>query len=325
MAALQLHVVDRHTEVERLVRTAEYNGSLGSDRKPVLLYSSQVFGSGKTMFGINAISLIKDPAVAQALIDPPTDAPNIPRDLINMRRNQEFTQEKVDSYINAKTVYVDLALGLEKSPVRAEKRMTFEEALYHAIYSAATDTKIAITDLDSKIGTYSADNLMSLLVKETGHTGKWFLFIDEIGHMEVLERHYDEIKSKPTVVAYTALFTLLRPFLTRNDTFAFCAGKSAHLTAKSLEESTSPVLLRLLAVSPLLPQHIVEVLRMTKYPPNKPLYLALGLPDDDKILLLLAKVLYHYTGGIPRLVLAALESLLSNSPVPLTSDGMEQV
>lgn len=133
--ALDLHVVDRHTEVERLVRTAEYNGVLRSDRKPVLLYSSQVFGSGKTMFGIHATSLLKDPAVVQALIHPPISATDVPQDLIDNRNKQTFTQEKVDSYINARTVYVDLGLGLAKSAATeaGNHTTTFENALYHAI------------------------------------------------------------------------------------------------------------------------------------------------------------------------------------------------
>ena len=43
---MPLTVVDRHIEVEWLVRTAEFNHSSIGD-KPVLLYSSQTFGTGK--------------------------------------------------------------------------------------------------------------------------------------------------------------------------------------------------------------------------------------------------------------------------------------
>jgi hypothetical protein len=320
--ALRLHVVDRHTEVERLVRTAEFNGNLEIDRKPVLLYSSQVFGSGKTMFGINATLLLNDTVIKQALLHPSLNATDVYQDLIDMRKSQTFTQDMVDSYTNTKTVYVDLGLGLEKSPVRAEKRTTFHEALYHAIYCAATNGHITIQQLDSEIGSYSPTSLIDLLVRKTKHTGKWFFFIDEIGSMETLESDYDDIKPR-SVDAYTRLFGILRPFLKRKDTFAFCAGKSAHLTAKSLEESTSPVLLRLMAMSPLLPQHIAEVLHKTKHQ-GKLLYHALGLSDDNAVLVL-AGILYHYTGGIPRLVLAALESLLSAAPIPPTKGEIEKV
>jgi hypothetical protein len=321
LASLRLYTVDRHMEVERLVRTAEFNGHLDVDYKPVLLYSSQVFGSGKTKFGINATLLLKDPAVKQALLRPNYDTTDIPQDLIDMRKEQKFTEELVDSYINARTVYVDLGRGLESSPVGAEKRITFRHALYHAIYCAATGGHVTIQQLNSEIGSYSPVSLMDLLVRKTEHTGKWFFFIDEIGSMETLELDYDDIKPQ-SVDAYTTLFATLRPFLQREDTFVFCAGKSAHLTSKSLEESTSPVVLRLLAMSPLQPQHIVEVLRKTEHR-GKPLQQTLGLHDDD--LLPFAEILYRYTGGIPRLVLASFVSLLGAAPLPPTIGEIEKV
>jgi hypothetical protein len=144
-----------------------------------------------------------------------------------------------------------------------------------------------------------------------------------------LGKDYEDIQNPAThlttkpqsVDAYTRLFGILLPFLRRDDTFVFCAGKSAHLTAKSLEESRSPVRLRLLAMSPLLPQHIVEVLRKTNHK-GKTLQQVLGLPDD---LLPFAEILYHYTGGIPRLLLAVLESLLGTAPLPPTKDEIEKV
>jgi hypothetical protein len=66
------------------------------------------------------------------------------------------------------------------------------------------------------------------------------------------------------------------------------------------------------------------VLRKTEHQ-GKPLYLALELPDDGAGLVLLADILYHYTGGIPRLVLATLESLLSAVPLPPTKGEIEKV
>jgi hypothetical protein len=322
MASLRLHVVDRHTEVERLVRTAELNGNNATDRKPVLLYSSQAFGSGKTMFGINAISLLQDSAVVQALLCPATDATNVPADLIEMRRTQTFTKDIVDLYINAKTVYVDLGLGMAKSAAIEEKRTTFQDALYHAIYRAAVG-KITFAQFKAKLVNFDPDELMDLLIQETKHTGKWFFFIDEIGSMETLAKAYDDIKPQPAD-AYAWLFKLLHPFLIRKDTFAFCAGKSAHLTKMSLAETSSPVLLRLMAMSPLQPLHIIEVLRKTQHQ-DKRLFQALELPDDDNKLRLFADILYHYTGGIPRLILATLESLLSAAPLPPTSDEIEKL
>ncbi len=101
MAALSLYVADRNTGVERLVRMAEFNQSLPATEKPVLLYSAQMFGSGKSTFGVKAISLLNDPAVQHTLLNPPTDT-NVPLDLSTMRSKQHFSQELVDLYLNAK-------------------------------------------------------------------------------------------------------------------------------------------------------------------------------------------------------------------------------
>lgn len=250
MVSLQLAVVDRLIEVETLVRTAESNGHLSASDKPVLLYSSQMFGSGKTTFGINAISLLQQvPTISQALLDPPTATDDVPQYLSAMREGQTFTPQLVDSYRTARTLFVDLS-RLEESPTTTERRITFKEALYHALYCAAIGGT-AIHQFLREILTLSPHSLLDLLVQKTGHKGKWFFFIDEIGHIENLGLDYDDIANPglhlttnpnpKRINGYTRLFDILHWFLVRNDTFVFCAGKSARLTEKSLEESGSPV------------------------------------------------------------------------------------
>lgn len=324
---LRLHVVDRNTEVERLVRTAEFNKHLLDTEKPILLYSSQVFGSGKSTFGVNAISLLQDPAVIQALLHPPSAA-NLPQDLIDMRDGQKFTQELVDSFLATRTIYVDLKKGLVEST--NTNKISFKKALYHKLYCTAVGN-ISTKDFFAEIEDFDSGPFMDLLVRKTGHTGKWFFFIDEIGYMEQMAKEYPDINepttfdsnSKPKHIdGYTRLFDVLCPFLVRDDTFVFCAGKSAHLTSKSLKESGSPVRLRLLAMSPLQPQHIVEVLQKSTHK-SQSLQQALGVTKN--LLLPFAEILYWYTGGIPRLICRALESLLGKAPIPLDEDEIKKV
>jgi hypothetical protein len=104
----------------------------------------------------------------------------------------------------------------------------------------------------------------------------------------------------------------------RDDSFAFCAGKSAKLTAISLEESGSPVRVCLLALSALQPAHIIDIIaNTTRY--GQPIMKLLGLTED--VLPIFAQIVYHFTGGIPHLISRTLESLLAhNIPISANKD-----
>ena len=80
--------------------------------------------------------------------------------------------------------------------------------------------------------------------------------------------------------------------------------------------------LRLLVLAPLQPQHIVDVVHETTHK-GKPLQQALGVSDD--LLEPFAEIVYRYTGGIPRLVCRAFESLLGTTPNLQNQDAIEKV
>jgi hypothetical protein len=349
MPDIDVAVVDRNIEVEWLIRTAERNHSRTSSGKPlldkpVLLYSSQTFGAGKTTFGTNVIHLLGDATVQARLLNPPATANNnsnsnnnnnnnnngpvIPSDLADMRRTQTFTKDLVDSYAKAKTIFVDLKGEMAKSSTNP---ITFEEALYHAMFCSAVGKLVPFRPFIEAIDVITPSNLIDLLIKETGHNGKWFFFIDEIGYIEGMVETYKDLKNPAAYVttkpqhidAYTRLFDILHPFITREDSFVFCAGKSANLTEKSLEESGSPLRLRLLALSALQPAHIIEAIRKTTYN-GQPLQKVLGI--SDALLPVFAQIVYDYTGGIPRLIRRVFESLVSrNAPIPQDKDGIIKV
>jgi len=335
--AVQLAVVDRHTEVERLLRTAELNHARGTDGKPLvdkpfLLYSSQVFGSGKTTFGTYVSTLIRDKVVEERLLRPSETADiSTPGDLVDLRRDQKFTEDLLNSYKEMKTVVVDLKEGLSQSSSQKDVKITFQESLYHALYCSAVG-RIPIAQFFEEIKNVIEPNaLMHLLVEKTGHKGKWFFFIDEIGYTERLATSYPDIQHPAgytsnkirKIDVYTRLFDILHQFITREDCFAFCAGKSAALTEKSLEESGSPLRLRLLALSALQPEHICEVLRKTTHK-GETLQKALGVSDE--LLPVFAEIVFLYTGGIPRLIRRTFESLLSrHEPVPQSRDEIIKV
>jgi hypothetical protein len=183
MTGLSLKVVDRHMEMERLIRTAERNhervaGKLLLD-KPYLLYSSQVFGSGKTTFRMVATTLVGDTVVASRLLNPPTND-TVSHDLADMRRTQQFTPSILASYANAKTVFVDL----KHIPLPTETPFTFREALYCAFFNAATGSDVSVLQFRKDLQQLAAGALVQMLVERTGHKGKWFFFVDEIGYIE---------------------------------------------------------------------------------------------------------------------------------------------
>ncbi len=111
---------------------------------------------------------------------------------------------------------MDLSRGLAKSPSIAEKRVTFQEALYHAIY-CATIGRIPIHEFLGEVKTIEPDTLMDLLERKTGHKGKWLFFIDEIGKIDHMANDYEDIKnptpyinSKPQHIdGYALLFDIL--------------------------------------------------------------------------------------------------------------------
>lgn len=322
--------------MEQLVRTAEFNHSIGSNSalpqdKPCLLYSPETFSSGKTTFGYRGLSLLHDPITTSLLLHPPAPTKDTPADLIAMRNKQTFTQDLLDSYINARTLFVDLRGGLSRSCSMAPKHISFKEALYHAIYCAATGGRIHFHDFLDEIGTIAPENLMTLIAKKTGYTGRWFMFIDNVEYTEREIYAYDDLKdpasylTQPTsglVDCYSLLFDILHPFLLREEIFIYCAGQSPYLAERTLYGSL--VRLQKLALPTLQREHIIKTLCITIH---EGISLQQALRIDDTVLPLFAATLHQHTRGIPLYITRVLESLLGyhKPTIPHTKAEIEKV
>ena len=93
MTEYELAAVDRNIEVEIIVRTADLNHLLDDVAKPVLLFSPQLFGSGKTFLGTHAVEILANDVAHSGPISASLRKPNIPLrkeddrcDLSNLRQ-----------------------------------------------------------------------------------------------------------------------------------------------------------------------------------------------------------------------------------------------
>eukprot|EP00727_Mastigamoeba_balamuthi_P008738 m51a1_g4487 hypothetical protein (723) ;mRNA; r:284797-287931 len=231
---LSLHPVDRELEVEILVRTALANRSIAASEKPYLLYSSQMFGAGKTFFGEHAIPLLRDDLerggpITGALLNPPDDTPR-EHDRANLRelrlhQPRSWTRELVAEYANARTVVVDL------ENIVWPTKSTFKEALYRLIFLSATGCS------EEEVS-FEPARLVKSIEEKTGHAGSWFFFFDEIGWGEQHTKAFAEFSERQP---HLVILDAIKLFLRLQNVFVFCAGNDKLLADEmSLRLRTSP-------------------------------------------------------------------------------------
>jgi hypothetical protein len=128
-----LYPVDRNIEVEILIRQSARNSHLPG--KPTLLFSSQLFGAGKTFFAKNAIEILRrDHSVTGPITKslatqdyPLSDEDN--RCNLKSLRGTSFTEDEIIKYCGAITVIVDF-----RNIINIVRGKILKVAIYRQIY-----------------------------------------------------------------------------------------------------------------------------------------------------------------------------------------------
>ena len=275
---MDLPPVDREIAVEVIVRTAKWNWDKTDDH-PTVIFTTQMFGSGKTFVCQNLIKIFKSDVeshgpISQCLINGPSqrikDLPGSEQCNLSGMRYIPFSEEEVEEIANARTIFVDF----RNIPLpRPGNRASLTDSLYLAILNSAIGETKTLEEY-YQIFSYCPNPklLADFLAKKTGHQGKWFIAFDEIGFID--DRNYDIFfesgsqKKKKTQTARVSLSHIdpdsrYRPFLTivgglsrelKKRFFVFCAGKSNEMCEYavriSLNQVVSPVTIHFLVLPP---------------------------------------------------------------------------
>ncbi|KAH3756836.1 hypothetical protein Pelo_11335 [Pelomyxa schiedti] len=297
-----LPFVDRNIEIELLIRWARFNACNRTSLKPTTLFSSQLFGSGKTYFAHNAIGYLrKDFAsrgpITTSLICPGAVAPEDDRCDLSLLRNQPsspFTEELVSQYANSGTVIVDVS-RMESLP-----GATFDTVLVYYIASKVTGRDPAALFREHYCDTLAQLHEKMQAIKE----GYWFICFDEIGALEdkAIQRHF----SLEEFNCYSPLLTFLQKLLDVSDykIFFFLCGRSWKLIQITLGKTlNSPVRLRYLALGALSVKDIETILRASP--------ICVYIKEDE--FTSISQTLFNLSGGVPRFIQLMYLALLADA------------
>eukprot|EP00727_Mastigamoeba_balamuthi_P002408 m51a1_g12164 hypothetical protein (584) ;mRNA; f:46-2754 len=262
-------------EVEILARHAHLNAHLDELHKPFMLFTSQLFGSGKSFFGTHAIDILADdfalrdgqgrhtgPVTLALLGSPPSGLAGQWTDrcsLSALRRSQALTLDDVKLYSEARTVHVPLD---QLYPLfDGGKPVPFFMALNAWICARALnpraghrDAKTAAALLKDRECWSCPADVLETMAEETKHRGLWFIFLDEIGAAEVeLSRRFAGDEFGDGAKGFATILQALRPWIQgESRAFSFVAGKSLSLAESAIKyQLDSPVRLRYLALGAL--------------------------------------------------------------------------
>lgn len=305
--------VDRLLEVEILVRWSLWNQRNCTDThsttKPTLLFMPQLFGNGKTFFMKNAIQILRD-ALTQhtptsphplisALLDP-TSAPEDSRcDLKKLRQTVKITMENIQLFSESRTIYIDLSCFNCFCPGN------FSFSLHDQIFFNGSGKNQS--DLSPEMHYDIHVDPITALVRETGHSGTWFLCFDELGVFDQLTNNIivsfplDFPKPDPDE-RLRRFFSCIVRFFADPRTFVLCAGRSPTMVQRAIKiEATSKVSPRVLPLGQLSEQDIGTILMKTVLPETQ-VTIAEHLQISGLEVKEVANEMSEWTGGVPRLV-----------------------
>ena len=328
-----LQPVDRQSEVEAAIRWWKHDHTTSD--KPTLLYLPQLYGSGKTFFGRNMIQLLRNslqmpdpensPGIVGALMHPNRMAQDSRNDLQNLRFKRDFSFEEIQSYAKAVTVIADLC---EMPLPHISENKIFKYGFFPWLLKLGVEAcgiKPETLSLDRFIVS-DVTSLIESLKKITGHQGKWFFFIDEMGLFDDGKNSFWECFTDLAKVTSEELRhrnimgDILMPFLKYKDTFLMCAGRSVSLASRALtSETTSRIQLQYFAIGTLSVEDVVAVMKETKvgdfFPNDSDAgqsfseFLTLhGSVDENAI----AQIIHYWTGGVGRLVKSVVVQLFTS-------------
>ncbi|KAH3767666.1 hypothetical protein Pelo_435 [Pelomyxa schiedti] len=305
----RLPFVDRNIEIELLVRVARENELAyrkgEGEEKPIVLFTAQLFGSGKTYFAKNAIPYLRQDfesrgPITQNLLNNPAVDPKDSRCDLKLLRSLVFTEKDVDQFSQARTILMDMA-KLDAIP-----GASFEDSLACALASKAKEGVNAQEVFNDK----SCSTLVHLnKILTDNYEGYWVICLDEIGALE--SAHVQAKFHIPPENCYDSLFYFISQvlFWSKFKVTFFICGKSWKLVQIALQKSlTSPLRLRYLGLGALHENYIETILRATP--------ISEFLPEED--FRPIAKVVFKLSGGIPRIIQRMYTHLLAHAKVHAT-------
>jgi hypothetical protein len=336
-----LYPVNREDELELLLRIGAHN-SLSNDAdycKPVLAFTTQNFGSGKSYFGSKSPKLLRDDIMDNGIVNRRLTGQVARGPKCLGFHSNKFTSADLEAFRDSTVITVDLSVLLGK------RALTLESSIYQYIFAEATGTKFS-SDLAKAAGENPDVLFEEIREYNKEHSrlcnGHYVIFFDEIAALEDLIEfcpYYDDVNVELRSVRHTAIkssetkkateiqavyrvfLAALRRIISAKDVYIFAAGKSGYFGEywTKLDSNTSPLTLHMFVLEPFRTEHIERILRNTIWPLRTygdsdvgPLTQKFGLLDEstgeisDSKMVNFCNTLLEYTGGIPRYVQATL-------------------
>eukprot|EP00871_Galdieria_phlegrea_P003742 jgi/Galph1/4369/GphlegSOOS_G2953.1 len=262
-----------------------------------LCFAPHFFGSGKTTFCRNYLSLVQK-LNEEALED----------------SHDDLSKSFLENLKEAAFLYLDLQ-KLEQVP---PKDRNFKWALYYLMMRAASDSvgeEAEDPDAAFKACYTSSSRLARKLRSILNIPSSQYLVVafDEIGALEDVADDFD-FRRHPVVGIrpYNDFFGVIRELCELDNLFFLVVGKSNGLSIENYATSVSRVLLEFIPLSPLDSSSIKEHLEKSPTTlPNRPLVseflCGASLRVEE-----LADALLEYTGGVPGLLTRAVNLLLND-------------
>ncbi|GJQ14485.1 hypothetical protein GpartN1_g6276.t1 [Galdieria partita] len=298
-------VVDREQDV--VLTTGQLYGlqvrrEVDRSFKPVIPFAPHLFGSGKTRFVKNYLELLK--SMGERALIGPENISDCEKD-----RRRSF----LDKLHEAVLLYVDLTELKPTDP----KEKSLEWAVYYLLYRFACKQKglslMSPQDAYQKISLLP-EFLLPELRKILGISSDQFLLVafDEVGTLDESYGDFDfERTQDGKVFPYNDFFGIIRGLCKEDNVFFIVVGKSEGLNIHNYAISVSRVELTFIPLSPLEKHSIIEHLEKSSS------FMFTGSPKVSQILCHqhfstseLAELLLELTGGVPGLLVKAINYLL---------------
>ncbi|GJQ12586.1 hypothetical protein GpartN1_g4377.t1 [Galdieria partita] len=300
-------VVDREQDV--VLTTGQLYGlqvrrEVDRSFKPVIPFAPHLFGSGKTRFVKSYLELLK--SMGERALIGPENISDYEKD-----RRRSFLDKLHETIL----LYVDLT-DLEPTNPIEEKRNLKWAVYYLIIKTACLQVDIPMMRKTQAYETVEMEalNLVTLLRDILNMRTDQFLLVafDEVGVLDESDGDFDfETTQDGKVFPYNDLFGIIRGLCLEDNVFFIVVGKSEGLNIHNNAISVSRVELTFIPLSPLEKDSIIEHLEKSSS------FMFTGSPKVSQILCHqhfstseLAELLLELTGGVPGLLVKAINYLL---------------
>ncbi|GJQ15797.1 hypothetical protein GpartN1_g7588.t1 [Galdieria partita] len=297
-------VVDREQDV--VLTTGQLYGlqvrrEVDRSFKPVIPFAPHLFGSGKTRFVKSYLELVK--SMGERALIGPENISDCEKD-----RRRSF----LDKLHEAVLLYVDMRHLEPTDP----KEKSLKWAVHYLLFkSACLKSGQGQPDPDEffKVFKLRTDVLFKKIREVLNMRTDQFLLVvfDEVGVLDTRGQYFDLEVNDGRVFPYNDFFGIIRGLCKEDNVFFIVVGKSEGLYIRNYAISVSRVELTFIPLSPLEKHSIIEHLEKSSS------FMFTGSPKVSQILCHqhfstneLAELLLELTGGVPGLLVKAINYLL---------------